>query len=62
MHQKGDFDAVEKISEISNNSIICGLARAQDKDIEFLGRALKKAKEKRIHTFISTSDLHMNLN
>ncbi len=56
---KGDFDAVEKISEISNNSIICGLARAHDKDIEFAGRALKKAKRKRIHTFISTSDLHM---
>ena len=35
------------------------LARAQDKDIEFAGKALLKAKRKRIHTFISTSDLHM---
>ena len=56
---KGDFEAVEKISRIANHSIICGLARAQDKDIEFAGKALSKAKRKRIHTFISTSDLHM---
>ena len=56
---KGDFEAVEKISRIAKHSIICGLARAQDKDIEFAGKALLKAKRRRIHTFISTSDLHM---
>ena len=56
---KGDFDAVEKISKIAKNSTICGLARAQIKDIEYAGKALSKAKRKRIHTFISTSDLHM---
>ena len=56
---KGDFDAVDKISKISNYSTVCGLARAQDKDIEYAGKALVKAKRKRIHTFISTSDLHM---
>ena len=56
---KGDFQAVKKVSEISTHSIICGLARAQDKDIDTAGEALKQAERKRIHTFISTSDLHM---
>ena len=56
---KGDFQAVKKISEISKYSTICGLARAQSKDIDAAGEALKPAKRKRIHTFISTSDLHM---
>ena len=56
---KGDFEAVEKISCKSNKAIICGLARAQRSDIESAHLALKKAKRFRIHTFISTSDLHM---
>ena len=56
---KGDFEAVNKISQISKNSIICGLARANFSDIDCAGDALKKAKRRRIHTFISTSDLHM---
>ncbi len=56
---KGDFQAVKKVSEISTHSIICGLARAQDKDIDTAGDALAQAERKRIHTFISTSDLHM---
>ena len=56
---KGDFQAVKKVSEISTYSIICGLARSQDKDIDAAGEALAQAKRKRIHTFISTSDLHM---
>jgi len=56
---KGDFQAVKKVSEISTHSIICGLARAQDKDIDTAGEALAQAERKRIHTFISTSDLHM---
>jgi len=56
---KGDFQAVKKISEISKYSTVCGLARAQSKDIDAAGEALKAAKQKRIHTFISTSDLHM---
>ncbi len=56
---KGDFQAVKKISQISNYSIVCGLARAHSKDIDAAGEALGDAKRKRIHTFISTSDLHM---
>ena len=38
---------------------MCGLARAQYKDIDAAGEALKDAERRRIHTFISTSDLHM---
>ena len=56
---KGDFQAVKKISEISKYSVVCGLARAQYKDIDAAGEALKDAERRRIHTFISTSDLHM---
>jgi len=56
---KGDFNAVEKVSEISQYSQICALSRAQYKDIDAAGLALTKAKKPRIHTFISTSDLHM---
>ena len=56
---KGDFEAVKRISEISEYSIVCGLARAQFKDIDNAGDALEKARRSRIHTFISTSDLHM---
>jgi 2-isopropylmalate synthase len=55
---KGDFQAVQKISKISKHSIVCGLARAQFKDIDCAGEALSNAKRKRIHTFISTSDHH----
>ena len=56
---EGDHEAVSKISKNCNYSIVCGLARANYKDIDSAGYALKPAKRKRIHTFISTSDLHM---
>ena len=49
---KGDFQGVKKISEISNYSVVCGLARAQFKDIDAAGEALSKAKRKGfIHSF-----------
>ena len=56
---EGDFEAVSKISKICKYSIVCGLARANNNDIDSAGKALKQAKKNRIHTFISTSDLHM---
>ncbi len=56
---KGDFEAVKKISEQTRNSIICGLARANDSDIEAAYQAMRRSKRFRIHTFLSTSDLHM---
>lgn len=56
---EGDFIAVSKISEIIRNATVCGLARSSVGDIDRAGEAIKKAKKARIHTFISTSDLHM---
>jgi len=55
----GDFEAVNEVSKVIRNSVICGLARAAKKDIERAAEALKPAKRKRIHTFIATSPLHM---
>ena len=56
---QGDFEAVSKISKICKYSTVCGLARANNNDIDSAGKALKQAKKRRIHTFISTSNLHM---
>jgi 2-isopropylmalate synthase len=55
----GDFDAVTKVAKIVKNATVCGLARAGFKDIDRAGEALKDAKRPRIHTFISTSPVHM---
>ncbi len=55
----GDFDAVTAISKILKKSIPAGLARHTKKDIDACHEALKAASRFRIHTFISTSDLHM---
>ena len=57
----GDFEAVTAISKILKNSIPCGLSRASKKDIDACHEALKAAPRFRIHTFISTSPLHMKL-
>src|ERR1700742_4563352 len=56
---KGDFEAVNEIAKTIKNSTVCGLARAQSGDIERAAEALKPAARGRIHTFISTSPLHM---
>ncbi len=56
---KGDFEAVHAIASAIKNSTVCGLARAQAGDIERAAEALKPAARGRIHTFISTSPLHM---
>jgi len=55
----GDFESVTAISKILKNSIPCGLARSSKKDIDACYEALKAAPRFRIHTFISTSPLHM---
>ncbi len=55
----GDFEAVTAISKILKKSIPAGLARHTKKDIDACHEALKSAKRFRIHTFISTSSLHM---
>jgi 2-isopropylmalate synthase len=55
----GDFLAVNEIAKRAKNAVIAGLARAGQKDIDRCGEAIKPAKRGRIHTFISTSPVHM---
>jgi len=55
---EGDFRAVSEIAKNSKNSTICGLARANYKDIDRCFEAVKHAASPRIHTFIGTSPLH----
>ncbi|MDB5664275.1 2-isopropylmalate synthase [Cypionkella sp.] len=55
---EGDFAAVSEISKRAKNSTICGLARANYKDIDRCWEAVKFAPSPRIHTFIGTSPLH----
>jgi 2-isopropylmalate synthase len=55
----GDFEAVEKISKCLKKTTVAGLARAIKKDIEVCAKAVKHAKRPRIHTFISSSDIHL---
>ncbi len=55
----GDFEAVKAVAGIVENSVVCGLSRAGMKDIERAAEALRPAKRSRIHTFISTSPIHM---
>src|ERR1700753_3246255 len=56
---QGDFRAVSEISKIVKRASVCGLSRAGFKDIDRAGEALKGAHRPRIHTFISTSPVHM---
>ncbi|MGE3302323.1 MAG: 2-isopropylmalate synthase, partial [Hyphomonadaceae bacterium] len=55
----GDFEAVRAVARVVKDSVVCGLARAGAKDIERCAEAIKPAKRGRIHTFISTSPIHM---
>ena len=54
-----DFAAVKTIAETVRGPVIAGLCRAAPGDIARAAEALKGAERKRIHTFISTSPLHM---
>ena len=54
----GDFAAVKAIAERSERAVICGLARANMKDIDRCWEAVRHAARPRIHTFIGTSPLH----
>src|SRR5581483_2767147 len=55
----GDFEAVRAIADAIKDSVVCSLARANDRDISRAAEALKGATRSRIHTFIATSALHM---
>jgi len=56
---QGDFESVQAVADTIQDSTVCGLARALDKDIDRAGEALKGANSSRIHTFIATSPIHM---
>ena len=56
---KGDLEAVTEVSKVIKESKVCGLSRASRFDIDAANSALKYAAQPRIHTFISTSELHM---
>jgi 2-isopropylmalate synthase len=55
----GDFEAVREVARQVRESTVCGLARAARGDIDRAWEALQHASRARIHTFISTSPLHM---
>ena len=55
----GDFEAVKKIAQGMTRCEVAGLARANPQDIDRAWEAIKKARFPRIHTFISTSDIHL---
>ncbi len=55
----GDFEAVETISRQVSGPVICGLARTHKADIDAAWGAVRDAERPRIHTFISTSDIHI---
>ncbi|HBF33468.1 TPA: 2-isopropylmalate synthase, partial [Candidatus Sumerlaeota bacterium] len=55
----GDFEAVQAIAAEVEGATICGLARTLEKDVIRCGEAIKGAKSGRIHTFIATSDVHV---
>ncbi|QGM47869.1 2-isopropylmalate synthase [Methylocystis heyeri] len=56
---EGDFESVTEIAKRLKNASVAGLARASDKDIDRCAEALRAARRPRIHTFISTSPVHM---
>lgn len=55
----GDFDAINQIAKEVSTIKVASLARALNKDIEAAAKAIAPAKNKRIHTFIATSPIHM---
>ncbi len=56
---EGDFAAVHEIAKRTKNAVVCGLSRAALKDIDRCAEAIKPAERRRIHTFLSTSPVHM---
>ncbi|HNZ11740.1 MAG TPA: 2-isopropylmalate synthase, partial [Smithellaceae bacterium] len=56
---EGDFDAVRQIARVIKKSQVAGLARANKQDIDRAWQAIKHAAQPRIHTFISSSDIHL---
>src|SRR5579884_3169919 len=55
-----DFEAVRRIAREVKGPIIAGLARARPEDIDRCWEAVREAERPRIHTFLSTSDIHLS--
>jgi len=55
----GDFESVAEVAKLVQNAQVCGLCRANEKDLDRAAEAVRAAKNGRIHTFISTSPVHM---
>ena len=55
----GDFESVQAIAREVEGPVICGLARTSSQDIDAAWNAVKDAARPRIHTFIATSDIHI---
>jgi len=55
----GDFEAIKTIASEVEGLVICSLARAREEDIKTAWEADKDAQKKRIHTFLSSSDIHL---
>src|SRR6202049_4797973 len=55
----GDFEAVQAIAQAVEGPVICGLARTAKQDIDAAWNAVKDSQRPCIHTFISTSDIHI---
>ncbi len=58
---EGDFESVKAVAAAVKDSTVCGLARAVAGDIDRAGEAIKLANSGRIHTFIATSPIHMEM-
>jgi len=56
---EGDFESVQAIAAELRDTTVCGLARTASADVERAARAIEKARSPRIHTFIATSDIHL---
>src|SRR6202043_1253823 len=55
----GDFESVQAIAREVHGPVICGLARTSKQDIEAAWNAVRDSERPRIHTFIATSDIHI---
>ena len=58
---EGDFQSVKAVAETVKESQVCSLSRANKEDIERSALALENATQPRIHTFIATSPIHMEM-
>ena len=56
---RGDFEAIQAVSDQVTDCVVASLARALPQDIDTAWEALRRARRPRIHTFIATSDIHL---